>query len=1644
MTKRCSQIETKIYKDLPKPILNKLITEIYADDIGKLKLLSGYEIPFIVDIIINCRPFQALRGEIIWGFGDVCEDLIFITKGTIRMTTSKGKFEIVAGFSNDGGFIGDLEYYKKGTCLATYYPMSNCDMLALDHKKLTRILNENFESGLQFQKDMKKRYDNFLTVLRASTENKSKSLEKNDFWSKRRLTMDANDNVVIKATLESVRKDDTIAAPRKLTSSWTFNSPNPNSKAKKKRRNGSLVSGRSKVWMDGVIREESAEKITSMVLLAVNEVEDALSFRVLRLGNDDCEELQDMELSAVRKSLILHPHDPLKICWDFFVGVFILLSFFLVPIQLAFVYRINEFNYLIDAVFMTDMLLSFRTAYRDTEEEAHVIIARKIVKHYLSTWFIIDFLSSVPFDAIFVVGLGYQENGFLVSSLLKAIRLLRLLRLTRLFRSSKTLSSLEDYLGITPVVFDLVKLLVNVFCVTHTVGCFWWGLSQQFARRPWFDEDDLKLRNEAVKSQYLTSVYWTLTTMTTTGYGDITASNSAEQIMNIVIMLIGASVFGYIISDVSTLLDSLNRTEYLTMEKLAEINDYLTDKRCTKQLFETVMGHFRHLYSDACVFDTKEIMSCLPPSISRKILLIQHRRSMGLISILKYIDNDSVRLYLFQLMTPTFFNTNQYIVKDGEEAQELMFVVKGFAYNFKRNNKKGMITSERPRGRTNSITVAYQPIRMVPKKKRNKMKRRNSLFTTSSKHMTEFSSILRVRSGSTSSNNSGRTDTKERPCSILPPIQEASSFYDENLSPDNTSRNLDRCRSSFEPRTNSSSDVKQNSYDDYFVGYEVQNAAPFNVVQLELAQRYDQRSGNDKQSETVVQSVHLLDDMSTPSATSRLGPPLTEQSGESKGETEDANQFSRKPFADTQSNDSVDLLNGRGPTVRNAGDAAVADDVIRASSLNLCLPLREERTSEGGLRPSSPLPHGKSNRTSSFAVRMKSSDNGDESEIGEEEEEENGYEIEYGATDLKPFAQWTEIDMKKRGVKLLGKVVAGDIIGYQPLMQNRSHKSSIGAVTPCTVYALTKSDIAKIIRTEPKVAISLQFSLSYAINLQQKYRGKDHLQRSRRRFVTELKDKFLAAHPKPSKERRNTPLLSNLYMAPKFLKKEKTSDKANLRMRTVTLAEQQEWDSKSPRDVNSEKNRITVSEVVHGAQNFLGRKSMRSREVDGSSRSFGQSPSIDSLATCAKSRESPQTNNTKVLRPGESMKSSNSIDNVYKRKKITRLLADKKLWNDDPFDDFLQDAISKQKALFQKTTVGKAVRANTATGKDTCRVEKTLIDIRRTLSGKELQHTAPGTVKHQNNSPIKQSSALTRQKSLHPFDEGIDLAESKAETVDLEDITGPVCLRRHRSASDLLDVGKVDGMVSGQNSPNAGNPRSNSVYFSPATFDKAAIIAELTASPSPQTPRNNHSLTKDSKNSSYFTDLFAADEPTNKSLSRNLTGRGSTSTYDLLSRSDEQMDAMEYISTKRRNSWSAETAQKSITPLEIIHIKAKPTSFANFSLALHRASAAAKAAIAKEKMMRPRSYSDPIYNLTAVRSRHCTTFTKGVQHMPMMVPVLSCDSGIFCEATDTSAQAPTDLNDYSENTYRPHRRRQSYPSLDNWVWRNQIIAENLL
>lgn len=118
--------------------------------------------------------------------------------------------------------------------------------------------------------------------------------------------------------------------------------------------------------------------------------------------------------------------------------------------------------------------------------------------------------------------------SLLAVGLVENLAFMRVLRTLRLLRSYHVLNDLRRYSRFVrrreEVILSAVNLVVFVFVVSALVYV-------------------LQVRDNPNINHYLDALYFTVTTLTTTGFGDITLSGRAGRLLAVVIMIVGVGLF---------------------------------------------------------------------------------------------------------------------------------------------------------------------------------------------------------------------------------------------------------------------------------------------------------------------------------------------------------------------------------------------------------------------------------------------------------------------------------------------------------------------------------------------------------------------------------------------------------------------------------------------------------------------------------------------------------------------------------------------------------------------------------------------------------------------------------------------------------------------------------------------------------------------------------------------------------------------------------------------------------------------------------------------------------------------------------------------------------------------------------------------
>jgi hypothetical protein len=123
---------------------------------------------------------------------------------------------------------------------------------------------------------------------------------------------------------------------------------------------------------------------------------------------------------------------------------------------------------IVDVIFITDILINFRTAWLDPNGEL-VFHQKKAASDYCRSWLLLDFVSCFPFD--FIPAPETTTGG--LTRIPKLIRLLRLAKIFKVLRMSRILRRWEATMNIKYGIVRLSKFFLWSLVASHWVACAW-------------------------------------------------------------------------------------------------------------------------------------------------------------------------------------------------------------------------------------------------------------------------------------------------------------------------------------------------------------------------------------------------------------------------------------------------------------------------------------------------------------------------------------------------------------------------------------------------------------------------------------------------------------------------------------------------------------------------------------------------------------------------------------------------------------------------------------------------------------------------------------------------------------------------------------------------------------------------------------------------------------------------------------------------------------------------------------------------------------------------------------------------------------------------------------------------------------------
>ncbi|XP_067334083.1 potassium voltage-gated channel subfamily H member 4a isoform X2 [Channa argus] len=400
--------------------------------------------------------------------------------------------------------------------------------------------------------------------------------------------------------------------------------------------------------------------------------------------------LPEYKVAAVKKSRFILLHYSIsKALWDWLI---LLATFYVavtVPYDVCFVNHDEDSGHrllvsrttmgsdiAVEMLFILDIILNFRTTYVSQSGQV-VYDARSIYLHYCTTWFFVDLIAALPFDLLYTFNITVTS----LVHLLKTVRLLRLLRL---------LQKVDRYSQYSAVV---LTLLMSVFALlAHWMACVWYvigrreiessdpvtwdiGWLQELGKRLETPYINSTMGGPSMPSAYIASLYFTLSSLTSVGFGNVCANTDAEKIFSICIMLMGALMHAVVFGNVTAIIQRMYSRRSLYHTKMKDLKDFIRVHRLPQQLKQRMLEYFQATWSVNNGINANELLHDFPDELRADIAMHLNKDILQL-PVFERASRGCLRSLSLHIKT-SFCAPGEYLIRHGDALQANYFVCSG-------------------------------------------------------------------------------------------------------------------------------------------------------------------------------------------------------------------------------------------------------------------------------------------------------------------------------------------------------------------------------------------------------------------------------------------------------------------------------------------------------------------------------------------------------------------------------------------------------------------------------------------------------------------------------------------------------------------------------------------------------------------------------------------------------------------------------------------------------------------------------------------------------------------------------------------------------------------------------------------------------
>ncbi|KAK3161417.1 hypothetical protein QOZ80_1BG0076860 [Eleusine coracana subsp. coracana] len=375
------------------------------------------------------------------------------------------------------------------------------------------------------------------------------------------------------------------------------------------------------------------------------------------------------------RPFIISPYDRRYRFWETFLIILVVYSAWVSPFEFGFIRKpegaLAIIDNVVNAFFAMDIILTFFVAYLDRMTYLLEDDPKRIAWRYTTSWFVLDLASTIPTEfARRILPHKLRSYGFF-----------NMLRLWRLRRVSSLFARLEKDRHFNYFWVRCAKLICVTLFAVHCSACFYYLLADRYSEptHTWIGNSIPDFHQRSLWIRYVTSMYWSITTLTTVGYGDLHAENTREMVFNIFYMLFNLGLTAYLIGNMTNLVVHGTSRTRKYRDTIQAATSFALRNQLPHRLQDQMISHLSLKFrTDSEGLQQQETLDALPKAIRSSISQYLFFNLVQKVYLFEGVSNDLI-FQLVSEMKAEYFPPREDVILQNEAPTDFYILVSGSA-----------------------------------------------------------------------------------------------------------------------------------------------------------------------------------------------------------------------------------------------------------------------------------------------------------------------------------------------------------------------------------------------------------------------------------------------------------------------------------------------------------------------------------------------------------------------------------------------------------------------------------------------------------------------------------------------------------------------------------------------------------------------------------------------------------------------------------------------------------------------------------------------------------------------------------------------------------------------------------------------------